>query len=203
MTVSKRTRYEVLRRDNHACRYCGAMAPEAKLTIDHVMPVALGGTDKPDNLVTACADCNSGKTSTAPGDAIVADVKAADLALAEAMKRAADEAVTNSNAARHADYVQVFHRMWCEWTNWRDEDMPMPADWRRTIQQFADAGLPEELLAEAIWITMNKPGLPEKALFRYMCGICWRHIRQIQDRAAQIMAESRTVAVDAGEQVNP
>lgn len=29
MAVSKRTRYEVLRRDNHACRYCGARAPEA------------------------------------------------------------------------------------------------------------------------------------------------------------------------------
>lgn len=26
MPVSKRTRFEVLRRDNNACRYCGAMA---------------------------------------------------------------------------------------------------------------------------------------------------------------------------------
>lgn len=34
MAVSKRTRYEVLRRDNHACRYCGASAPEVKLTVD-------------------------------------------------------------------------------------------------------------------------------------------------------------------------
>ena len=39
MAVSKRTRYEVLRRDNHACRYCGASAPDAKLTVDHVLPV--------------------------------------------------------------------------------------------------------------------------------------------------------------------
>jgi len=31
MAVSKRLRFEILRRDDHACRYCGATAPEAKL----------------------------------------------------------------------------------------------------------------------------------------------------------------------------
>lgn len=41
MSVSKRLRFEVLRRDNHTCRYCGSSAPEVKLTIDHVVPVAL------------------------------------------------------------------------------------------------------------------------------------------------------------------
>lgn len=57
MAVSKRTRFEVLRRDNHTCRYCGQAAPDVKLTVDHVTPVALGGTDDPANLVTACAEC--------------------------------------------------------------------------------------------------------------------------------------------------
>ncbi|MYS16585.1 HNH endonuclease [Streptomyces sp. SID4982] len=74
MAVSKRLRYEILRRDNHACRYCGATAPDVKLNVDHVIPQALGGTDKPDNLVTACADCNSGKTSSLPGADPVMDV---------------------------------------------------------------------------------------------------------------------------------
>lgn len=58
MTVSKRIRFEVLRRDNYTCRYCGGSAPDVKLTVDHVMPVALGD---PTNLVTACKDCNAGK----------------------------------------------------------------------------------------------------------------------------------------------
>src|SRR5438045_4098958 len=65
--ISKRLRYEILRRDNHACRYCGATAPDTPLTVDHVVPTALGGGDDPTNLVTACADCNGGKTSTTPG----------------------------------------------------------------------------------------------------------------------------------------
>jgi hypothetical protein len=74
MAVSKRLRYEILRRDNHACRYCGATAPGVKLNVDHVIPTSLGGSDKPDNLVTACADCNSGKTSSMPNAEPVTDV---------------------------------------------------------------------------------------------------------------------------------
>ena len=57
MAVTKRMRFEILRRDNHACRYCGATAPDVKLVVDHVTPVALGGTDSPDNLVASCAAC--------------------------------------------------------------------------------------------------------------------------------------------------
>lgn len=66
MAVSKRLRFEILRRDGHRCRYCGAGALAAPLTVDHITPLALGGTDDPDNLATACEPCNSGKTSTLP-----------------------------------------------------------------------------------------------------------------------------------------
>jgi hypothetical protein len=72
MAVSKRLRYEILRRDSYTCRYCGASAPDVPLRVDHVTPVALGGADHPSNLVTSCEDCNSGKSSTIAG--LVADV---------------------------------------------------------------------------------------------------------------------------------
>lgn len=87
MAVSKRLRYEILRRDNHACRYCGAAAPDVKLNVDHVIPTSLGGSDKPDNLVTACAECNSGKTSSMPNAEPVADVDQDVLRQAANVKR--------------------------------------------------------------------------------------------------------------------
>ena len=34
MAVSKRTRFEVLKRDNHTCQYCGAKAPNATLHVE-------------------------------------------------------------------------------------------------------------------------------------------------------------------------
>ena len=64
MAIPKRTRFEVLRRDNHTCRYC--RSTDNPLTIDHVTPVSLGGTDDPSNLVAACRDCNAGKASSSP-----------------------------------------------------------------------------------------------------------------------------------------
>lgn len=36
MAVSKRTRFEVLRRDGHICQYCGEKAPDVTLHVDHV-----------------------------------------------------------------------------------------------------------------------------------------------------------------------
>ena len=70
--ISARTRYDILRRCNFACFYCGTPAALGlkKLQIDHVMPVALGGTNDPWNLVAACYDCNAGKGSTPPTDEI-------------------------------------------------------------------------------------------------------------------------------------
>src|SRR5690606_6758165 len=73
MAVSKRLRFEIFRRDSHTCRYCGATAPGTPLRVDHVVPLAPGGTDHPSNLVTSCEPCNSGKTSTLDGQVAEAD----------------------------------------------------------------------------------------------------------------------------------
>jgi len=57
ITPVMRTR--VLRRDNHACRYCRTTV--GPFEMDHVMPVALGGATIMRNLVTACSECNRRK----------------------------------------------------------------------------------------------------------------------------------------------
>jgi hypothetical protein len=40
------------------CSHCGAGGPMA---IDHLIPRAVGGTDRADNLIRACRPCNSSK----------------------------------------------------------------------------------------------------------------------------------------------
>lgn len=61
-SISKTTRFEVFKRDGFKCTYCGAEAPKAVLHIDHIHPVAKGGTNDLLNLTTACSDCNGGKS---------------------------------------------------------------------------------------------------------------------------------------------
>jgi 5-methylcytosine-specific restriction endonuclease McrA len=60
-TISLALRFEVFRRDSFTCQYCGQRAPEVTLHVDHAMPHAAGGRKVPENLVTACSDCNLGK----------------------------------------------------------------------------------------------------------------------------------------------
>lgn len=60
--LSKRTRFEVFKRDAFTCQYCGAKAPDVMLHVDHIQPVSKGGHNGVLNLATACLDCNFGKS---------------------------------------------------------------------------------------------------------------------------------------------
>jgi len=56
-------------RDEFICQYCGVHCFDSwidnpdSLTIDHMIPVSLGGNNDEDNLVTCCSECNSYKSS--------------------------------------------------------------------------------------------------------------------------------------------
>jgi len=60
--IPDRIRHEVFKRDGYRCRECGASRDEgATLEIDHIVPVANGGTNDIENLQTLCKKCNRGK----------------------------------------------------------------------------------------------------------------------------------------------
>ncbi len=53
-------RFRILERDGFRCRYCARTArePGVVLHVDHVVPLAAGGSTSEDNLVAACEECN-------------------------------------------------------------------------------------------------------------------------------------------------
>lgn len=56
--VRTRTRLLVFQRDGHLCRRCGSgRFPE----VDHVIPLAKGGSNDPSNLQVLCRSCNRRK----------------------------------------------------------------------------------------------------------------------------------------------
>lgn len=73
MPVSVRVRFEVFKRDNFQCRYCGRISPTVVLEIDHVVPAREGGSDDPINLVTSCWECNRGKSDVPLSQVIVGE----------------------------------------------------------------------------------------------------------------------------------
>ena len=66
--IKKSVRFEVLKRDSFACQYCGQKAPDVVLEVDHITPVAEGGTNDILNLVASCRECNAGKSDRALSD---------------------------------------------------------------------------------------------------------------------------------------
>lgn len=59
-----RLREIVKGRDSELCQYCYKHAPDGKDgEVDHILPLAQGGTDGIDNLVWACKECNQQKSS--------------------------------------------------------------------------------------------------------------------------------------------
>jgi len=62
--IGNSRRFRVLEAYGFACGYCGAKAKDgAILEVDHIHPRSKGGTDALHNLVSACFNCNRGKSA--------------------------------------------------------------------------------------------------------------------------------------------
>lgn len=180
--ISKRLRYEILTRDGHACRYC--RSTENPLTIDHVTPVALGGTDDPSNLVAACRDCNYGKSSTTPDAATVAQVSEDALRWRRAMELAAQEVEGERRALDNQ--LAPFEHLWSRLVgNAHSERHEAPVDWRERVVVMLNAGLPMDDLLDATRIAFASKTADN--VFYYMLGVARNKLAELNDRARQIL----------------
>lgn len=167
-TLSVKTRFDVFKRDAFTCQYCGAHPPDVVLEADHINPVAAGGLNEPDNLVTSCFDCNRGK-----GDRLLSQVpkslndKAAEITEREAQLagyQAVVEAQTQRIESECWRVIRAMHGADCNQT---------PMDEFLTVKRFVKMlGLHEVL--DAVEVTHQSPASNS---FRYFCGVCWKKSR--------------------------
>ena len=62
----QKLRMMALRRDCYICQVCGLPVGKGG-HVDHIVPLAQGGTNSLDNLQTLCATCHSRKTAQQDG----------------------------------------------------------------------------------------------------------------------------------------
>jgi hypothetical protein len=91
-------RQYVLTRDGHQCAYCAAKG--VPLEIEHVVPRARGGSNRPSNLVAACVPCNQRKGAQSV-EVFLAD-RPAVLAKVKARLKAPLKDAAAVNATRYA-----------------------------------------------------------------------------------------------------
>lgn len=118
-SVSTRLRFDVFKRDDFACQYCGRKTPAVVLECDHIVPIAEGGGDEIENLTTSCFDCNRGKGARSlTTKRTNADLKERRLLIAdqEAQLRAYNRAVRERIDRENAAYDEA----WDYWFELRD-----------------------------------------------------------------------------------
>jgi 5-methylcytosine-specific restriction endonuclease McrA len=59
--IPNSVRQYIYQRDNYQCQGCGQTQTETTLNIDHIIPLAKGGSNDMSNLQTLCQTCNQNK----------------------------------------------------------------------------------------------------------------------------------------------
>lgn len=174
-TISKKTRFEVFKRDGFVCQYCGAHPPSVILEPDHINPVANGGVNHMDNLVTACFDCNRGKSA----NLLTVIPKSLKEKATEIKER--EKQIAGYRETIQASLDRIEDDLWTVVdvliTNGSIDGIRR--DWIQSIKNF-NSKLPLHEVIEAAQIARARKPYSKNSRFSYFCGICWNKARELQ-----------------------
>lgn len=190
-SLSQRTRFEIFKRDRFTCQYCGAHTPDVLLVIDHVIPIAEGGTNDTSNLRTACQPCNGGKSDRLllEGEFPTPSARAVE-EQAERLRQAKAYAnLVQEMRAHDDDRVDIVIQAWAKafqaqtvikdgqrfWQFRAGEDFPSKASVRKVLKR-----LPLETVLDAVDIAAAKIGIATRDAERYFFGVCWRKVDELE-----------------------
>lgn len=170
--ISKKLRFEIFKRDEFVCQYCGSHPPAVILHVDHIVPVKDGGDNDMDNLITSCSSCNLGKSANSltnipislkEKSELVKESEAQIKEYAKVMQNKKDrlylEKWTVAASLEGTDFVDTYNRA----------DM-------KTIEMFLQKlGFYE--VNDAAEVAFSRFHHNKYNKFKYFCGICWKLIK--------------------------
>jgi len=177
MAVSRKMRFEVFKRDEFRCGYCGKSPPKVILEIDHIQPKAKDGEDDINNLITACFDCNRGKGSIELKQ-VPTTIKDNLEVLKEKESQVKEyrkfvnkiERRMNKDIEDIVNLYQEYYKGWSFSENFKNT----------SLKRFLNL-LPKHEVKDALMLSQVK--FPENTEYnssqaiRYFCGICWKKIK--------------------------
>lgn len=175
-SISKKTRFEIFKRDDFTCQYCGSHPPSVILHIDHIVPVKDGGDNQMDNLITSCSSCNLGKSANSLNSVPLSlkekanQVKESELQLKEYTKilkakkdRIEIEKWQIAASLEGVEYIRQYN-----------------AAKMKSIEIFLNK-LHFYQVLDAAENAFHKFTYREYPRFKYFCGICWKIIKGEQN----------------------
>jgi len=177
MAISVRSRFEVFKRDQFTCQYCGKRSPEVVLEVDHIVPVSEGGGDTVVNLLTSCWACNSGKSNIPLGTILTGEDphdKSVEILERERQLREYNNVLADERTRREAD-------AWDLVVYWKQETGTYRAKEslthnRRDLRWLLHTltYCPKEVIRRFMDVAIDRDAI---ATFQYVGG-CVRHWRE-------------------------
>lgn len=170
--ISKKTRFEVFKRDGFTCQYCGSHPPTVILHVDHIHPVALGGDNHMDNMITSCESCNLGKGANPLGDVPQSLHDKAALIVEREAQIKGYQRVMNDKRQRINDEAEEVREVYERF----NPGYTLNESGMVSVRKFVDALGVHEVVA-AMESSFTSRTVKSSNRFRYFCGICWNKIK--------------------------
>lgn len=171
-SISKKIRFNVFKRDGFKCQYCGSTPPNSVLELDHINPVSKGGENDIDNLITACFDCNRGKSNSLLTSLPKTVIEKSELIIEkeEQLKRfnSLNKSIKTRLTKQTNKISDVYTDYFPEW------ELNLKA--KASIKNQFLKKLPVDTLIENMETACGRCN--ENDAFKYFCGICWTMIRE-------------------------
>ena len=176
MAVSKRLRFEVFKRDGFKCAYCGQTPPAVVLEVDHIEAKSNGGKDDINNLITACFDCNRGKTNI-PLSSIPPQVSENIEALKEREEQIKEyrKYIKKIEGRIKGDVSKIAQLYEDQYEGWAFSD-----SFKLSVKRFIES-LPINEVEEAMLSAIGRFPSDKDKVIKYFCGICWNKIKAKTD----------------------
>lgn len=168
-SISKKTRFEIFKRDGFTCQYCGATPPQAVLHIDHINPVSKGGDNAEHNLISACQSCNLGK------GARLLNVAPQSLSKKAQEIEEREEQIRGYQAIVQGRKDRLDSEVWKIVKIFDGSETASNQNYQSILRFIEKLGYFE--VEEAMELARMKHNyIPNR--FKYFCGICWNKINR-------------------------
>lgn len=174
MSLSKKKRFEVFKRDGFRCAYCGNTPPTVILECDHIVPKSKGGQDDMLNLITACFDCNRGKSDNSldnlPSPLLEnqEEQNERETQISEYRKLMTKIAKRLNKDSKKIETI---------FTEAFPDYHLKPTFGNASLKPFLEL-LPFEIVERAMWSAVEKDFEPKDRVIKYFCGTCWNIIKE-------------------------
>ena len=171
--ITKKIRFEVFKRDNFTCQYCGKNPPEVTLEIDHIEPVSKGGTNNINNLLTACFKCNRGKSNNLLNKIPNTLVRNLEILTEQQEQYKQYKNLINEIETEYQNQIENINIIY---NSWFPKFVLLETFKNSSVKLFLKK-IPYNEIKDAMNNACSKINHYDDSL-KYFCGICWNIIKE-------------------------